>query len=113
MAGRGKKLILCEEDVRTLASFGCTYEEMAAILGCAKDTLTKNYQEIIAAGHEEMKMSIRRERLRIAMDPNHKQQASMLMFMSKVVLGEKEYNVIDDGLNAPKIKIEFVGNDKK
>lgn len=102
------KLELNEEQVRLLASYGCTYEEMAAIFGCAKDTLTKNYTEIIDAGREDMKMCIRRERLKIALDPEHKQQATMLMFLSKVVLGEKEYAVIDDGAKAPKINISFV-----
>lgn len=111
MAGR-KKLSLCEDDVYHLASFGCTYEEIAAIVGCSKDTLTRNYTDIITAGHEDMKMSLRRERLRIAMDSNHKQQASMLMFLSKVILGDKEYAVIDDGRDAPKLKIEFIDSKK-
>lgn len=107
-ATKYKRLEGSEESVRKLAAFGCTYEEIANITGLAKDTLTVKYKDIIREGHDEMKMSLRRERLRIALDPNHKQQATMLIFLSKTVLGDKEYAVIDDGLKAPKIRIEFV-----
>jgi hypothetical protein len=101
------KLQLNEKDIYDLAAIGCTYEEIANLVGCDKSTLEKSYSAIIKSGHDSMKQSLRRERLKIAFDPNHKQQATMLIFLSKVILGEKEYAVIDDGRSAPKIKIEF------
>ena len=101
-----------EEAVRRCAEFGMTYEEMADYFSCAKQTLVDRFQDTIKSGHSEMKESIRRKRLKIAMDDTHKQQASMLMFLSKVVLGEKEYEVVDSGKTPPSIKIEFVDGTK-
>lgn len=89
------KLALNETDIYDLAAIGCTYEEIASLVGCDKDTLVNRFSDTIKAGHDNMKRSLRRERLAIAMDKTHKQQASMLIFLSKTVLGEKEYNVID------------------
>lgn len=106
------KIQLCEDDVKDLAKIGCTYQEIASIVGCSVDTLVRQYKEVIQSGHEDMKASLRRQRLAIALNPEHKQQAAMLIFLSKVILGDKEYEVIDDGRNAPKITVEFVAPDK-
>jgi hypothetical protein len=108
MAGGAQKLQLDEKSITKLASYGCTVQEIAGLLGCSVPTVY-NFKEALEAGQAGMKESIRRERFKIAMDPNHPKQASMLIFLSKTVLGEKEYEVIDNGLNAaPKLKIEFV-----
>ena len=89
------KLALNETDVYDLAAIGCTYEEIASLVGCDKSTLEKRFSGTIKTGHDNMKMSVRRKSFQIAMDDTHKQQASMLIFLRKVVLGDKEYNVID------------------
>lgn len=102
-----------EDEVLKLAQMGATYEEMAHFLGCDKQTLQNRFLDTIHAGHAEAKMSIRRKRLAIAMDETHKQQAAMLIFLSKVWLGEKEYNYIAPGEGgAAPIQIEFITNDR-
>ena len=106
-AGRPRK-ILDENEIQKLARLGCTLEEMADFFSVSKDVLVRNYAAAISEGVAESKVSIRRERLRIALDKNHPKQASMLIFMSKIFLGEKEYAVLDNGeLAPPIIKIEF------
>lgn len=101
-----------EEEVLKLAQIGATHEEMAHVFGCTTQTLLNRFQDLIREGHADAKMSIRRKRLRIAMDDDHKQQASMLMFLSKVWLGEKEYAVVDANGGPAPIQIEFISNDK-
>lgn len=90
-----KKIELDDEQVYKLASIGCTYEEISFFFGCSVDVLRRKYQDVIQSGLSSAKMSIRRERMRIALDPLHKSNAVMLMFLSKTMLGEREYNVVD------------------
>jgi len=115
MATGGRPLKdISEEEVLKLASFGATYEEMAHFFQCDKQTLQNRFLDAIHAGHAEAKMSLRRKRMAIAMNDDHKQQASMLMFLSKVWLGEKEYSYVigskEEG--AAPIQIEFITTNK-
>lgn len=100
MAGR-PKLQLNETDIHDLAAIGCTQDEICSLLGCNPTTLRDKYSAVYEKGNNVMRESIRRKRLKIAMDDTHKMQASMLMFLSKVVLGEKEYSVIDSPRDTP------------
>jgi len=97
-----------EEEVFKLAQIGATSEEMGHFFGCTAQTIMNRFRDTIEAGHSEAKMSIRRKRLQIAMNDDHKQQASMLMFLSKVWLGEKEYAVVDAHNGPAPIQIEFI-----
>lgn len=104
-----KKTELCENEVRKLAELGCTIKEIADFFQINPTTIYDRFKDVVDEGFANCKMSIRRERMIIAMDRNHPKQASMLMFLSKVFLGEKEYAVIENAdKTGPKIKIEFV-----
>lgn len=103
---------ISEDEVKKLAEFGATYEEMAHFFQCDKQTLQNRFLDVIHAGHADAKMSIRRKRMRIAMDDTHKMQTTMLIYLSKVWLGEKEYNYVVNGEGGAPIQVEFVNNDK-
>ena len=49
-----------EHQLQTLASIGCTQEEMAAFFKCSVDTIKRNYAECLHSGVEQGKMSARR-----------------------------------------------------
>lgn len=59
MAGR-PRIEIDEHQLQTLASIGCTQEEMAAFFKCSVDTIKRNYAEVLATGVEQGKMSARR-----------------------------------------------------
>lgn len=85
-------LVECEETkcyvdpklVRSLALIQCTYQEMAATIGCSKTTLEKHFKELINKCKEEGKQSLRRKMFDNAINNNNTQ---MQIFLSKNELG--------------------------
>ena len=59
-SGKTKKIELNEEQVRDLASMGCTMSEMAAFFKCHVDTIRDNYSTALESGREVGKLSARR-----------------------------------------------------
>lgn len=59
-SGKTKKIELNEEQVKDLASMGCTMSEMAAFFKCHPDTLRDNYSSALVSGREVGKLSARR-----------------------------------------------------
>lgn len=56
-----------ENLLENLAALGCTNEEMAPAVGISADTITKRYSELVEAGRNNGKRSIRRQQFRMAM----------------------------------------------
>lgn len=82
----GKPPILLDVDqVRSLAKFGPTYQEMAAHFKCSEDTLRK-YSGIIEEGRQQGRLMIRQKARILAMEGN----VPMLLHAAKHILGEKD-----------------------
>ena len=74
------------EQVQKLAGIGCTNKEIADIVGCSHDTLTRRFSEDLEAGRRQGKASLRRKQYELAMSGN----AAMLIWLGKQVLGQSE-----------------------
>jgi len=77
---------LDEEQIRELASIQCTNAEIAAVMRCNVDTLHDRFSAIIKEAREAGHESLRRAQWKCAMSGN----ASMLMFLGRFYLGQKE-----------------------
>lgn len=77
--------------IEKLASFMCTDEEMASLLGTSVDVLTNNknkeaFSECKKRGIESGKASLRRKQYEVAMKGN----TTMLIWLGKQYLGQAE-----------------------
>lgn len=95
-----------------LAHIGCTIEEIASILGCRKTTLETRYQARIKNGHDNMRMSLRRKQLAIALGRS-KSAATMCIWLGKQLLGQKD-SLEHTGANGGPIvfSLESIGQPK-
>lgn len=80
------KLEIDERKVRTMASFGCTYEEIASVLGCSVKTLKRRYKEAFNRGQDAMRASVRRMQVEKAEAGN----VTMLIWLGKQYLGQTD-----------------------
>jgi hypothetical protein len=95
--GRGiTKRVVFDEDVHKLAAMGCTDSEIARWFGIEESTLKYNFSEIIAKGREQLKQSLRRAQIRLALSGN----ATMLIWLGKNILAQQE-NPVNNEANAP------------
>lgn len=81
----GKKLELDEELLRRVASVGCSYEEIAYIVGCGRHTLMRRYKEVIEKERAKKYASLRAAQFKYALKGN----ASLLIFLGKIYLKQK------------------------
>jgi len=72
--------------VRRLASLHCTIEEIAAVVGCSRDTLERRFRAQIHEGKERGKVSLRRKQWKLAMSGN----ATMLIWLGKQLLEQSD-----------------------
>lgn len=97
-AGR-PKLQLDEDQLRKLAELQCNLTEIAYVMGCSKDTLRKNYQDVIDQGYAMGKVKLRRAMFRNATELNH---AAVQIFLAKNLLGMSDSpSTADDKLILP------------
>lgn len=89
------KADISAEQVMKLASIGCTYAEMAAVLGCNVSTLQRRFAQDIETGREQGKSSVRRMMWR------HGEQGNSvaLKYLVHNVLKEKIEDNSDKDLN--------------
>lgn len=91
---RGRpKLELNEQDIENLASIQCTDEEIAAVLGCSSDTLTRNYAEALQRGKAKGRASLRRRQWKASQDGN----ATLLIWLGKQILGQRDQSDVNLG----------------
>jgi hypothetical protein len=77
-------LELDEELIRKLAEIYCTYDEIALIMGCCRDTLHRKYSDVIKKGHTIAKRSLRRAMFDKALNGKN---TTMMIWLSKQYLG--------------------------
>lgn len=74
------------EQLKALAAMQCTIPEIVAFMGVPKATLERNYSDVIDAGREVGKVSLRRAQYRLALAGN----VTMLIWLGKQMLGQAE-----------------------
>ena len=76
------------EQVRELASIGCTLEEMSRVMRCSESTIKKrpDLREAVDLGSAEMRESLRRMQFRKAREGH----VAMLIWLGKQYLGQKD-----------------------
>ncbi len=91
IVGRDKTIVPAEE-VYKLAQIGCKNQEIADWFGIDENTLTYNFSEDITKGRENLKQSLRRAQLKLALSGN----ATMLIWLGKNILMQQENPVNTD-----------------
>jgi hypothetical protein len=85
--GRGnRKRVVNPEEIYNLAAIGCTDSEIARWFDIAESTLKYNFSEILAKGREDIKMTLRRAQIQLALSGN----ATMLIWLGKQLLNQQD-----------------------
>ena len=91
--GRDKKVVPPNE-VYKLAQIGCKDTEIAAWFGIDENSLRYNFSVELLKGRENLKQSLRRAQLSLALSGN----AVMLIFLGKNYLGQSDNPINTDAL---------------
>jgi hypothetical protein len=95
--GRGiTKKVVFDADVYKLAAMGCSNVEIARWFEIDQNTLDYNFKTILAKGREDLKQSLRRAQIKLALSGN----ATMLIWLGKNILGQSD-NPADSEGNSP------------
>jgi len=73
------------------ARIGCTNVEIAVILGCSEDTLTRRFADVLRKGRQKMNMSLRRMQYRAACAGDR----TILIWLGKQYLGQRDKQEIE------------------
>ncbi len=102
-----------EAQVIRLAAINCSYEEMAAVLGCDESTLTRRFAQVIQTGRASGRMSLKRKQYEIAMKGHY----GMLIWLGKQLLDQRDKNEVtasvDATIHKSKEEKEFIVEFKK
>lgn len=91
MMGRPPKKI-DPEQVKMLASFGCSYVEIGKYFEVDESTIRRRFKAKVEAGKEEMKFGLRRAMWTSAMENN---SIAMQIFMAKNYLNMSDKTSVD------------------
>ena len=89
---RPKKYNIDKEQVKKLATLGCTNKEIADFFGCSADLIEKSYSEFLTKGRAEMKMRLRQLQWKSA----EKGNVVMQIWLGKQSLGQSENIITED-----------------
>lgn len=89
--GRDKKVVPPQQ-VEELASLGCTDKDIANFFGITDQTLRNNFLDNLVKGREDLKVSLRRAQIKLALSGN----AVMLIWLGKNLLGQSDNPVGTD-----------------
>ena len=99
---QGKKLNITNEQieqVKMLASIGCTIPEIAVFLNCSEKTVDRKFVPLIKEGQERLKTSLRRFQFQSAQNGN----VTMQIWLGKQFLSQKDENS-QNGLKTEEIE---------
>ena len=102
------KLEIDQAQVEELASIGCTYGEIGAMVGCSPDTLSNRFSDVIKSGHERRNCSLRRAQYDAAVNGKN---AAMLIWLGKQFLGQREIKMIDVNTLTPQQALAIIAAD--
>ena len=83
--GRPRKPVDVRQ-VRKLAEIGCTYEEIAAVVGVHKSQISRSYATHVKEGHERLRTTMRRAQIKAAKAGS----AVLLIWLGKILLGQRD-----------------------
>lgn len=66
---------------------GCSYAEIAAVVGCDPSTLTRRFAQVIKDGHERRNASVRRAQYDVGVNQKN---PTMLIWLGKQFLGQSD-----------------------
>ena len=85
--GRGRtKRVVFPDDVYNLAVIGCNDREIATWFDVDESTLRYNFKDIMEKAREDLKHSLRRAQIKLALSGN----AVMLIWLGKQILHQQE-----------------------
>ena len=97
------KLDIDGDLVTKFASLGCKTQEIADYFGCNVGTITGRFSEELIKGRADLKMSLRQWQLAAAKKGN----ATLLIWLGKQLLGQKDNDPQDFGVNKEQLKTIF------
>ena len=83
---RPKKYNIKQNEVKKLASNGCSNVEIADFYGCDESLIRKSYSEFLNKGRADMKIKLRKLQWKSA----DKGNVTMQIFLGKNILGQKD-----------------------
>ena len=83
---RPKKYNIKENEVKKLASYGCSNVEIADFYGWDESLIRKSYSEFLNKGRADMKIKLRKLQWKSA----DKGNVPMQIFLGKNILGQKD-----------------------
>ena len=89
---RPKKYNLDTDQIKKLASLGCTNKEISDFFGCSADLLEKSYSEFLTKGSAEQKLRLRQLQWKSA----EKGNIVMQIWLGKQILGQSENTIKED-----------------
>ena len=89
---RPKKYNLDTDQIKKLASLGCTNKEIGDFFGCSADLLEKRYSEFLPKGRAEQKLRLRQLQWKSA----EKGAIVMQIWLGKQILGQSENTIKED-----------------
>ncbi len=89
---RPKKYNLDTDQIKKLASLGCTNKEISDFFGCSADLLEKSYSEFLTKGRAEQKLRLRQLQWKSA----EKGNIVMQIWLGKQILGQSENTIKED-----------------
>ena len=89
---RPKKYNLDTDQIKKLASLGCTNKEIGDFFGCSADLLEKRYSEFLTKGRAEQKLRLSQLQWKSA----EKGNIVMQIWLGKQILGQSENTIKED-----------------
>tara|TARA_Y100000401_G_C8318497_1_gene223915 strand:+ start:410 stop:712 length:303 start_codon:yes stop_codon:yes gene_type:complete len=89
---RPKKYNLDTDQIKKLASLGCTNKEIGDFFGCSADLIEKSYSEFLTKGRAEQKLRLRQLQWKSA----EKGNIVMQIWLGKQYLGQSENTIKED-----------------
>jgi len=78
--------VIDPQSIEMLAGCGCTVAEIAAKLGCSKDTIERRFAAVLKKGRGCRNISLRRKQFELAIAGN----VTMLIWLGKLYLEQRE-----------------------
>lgn len=90
--GRPKAKVDAAE-VRKLASYGCTLNEIADFFGVSTDTIRRRFREDVSKGKVDVKIRLRKAQLKAAIEDRN---PTMLVWLGKNMLSQSDNGFLEE-----------------
>ena len=80
------------EEVRMLASFGCTIMDIGKYFQCSESLIRKRYKDAYEAGEQDLKLKLRQKMMRMSLEDGN---TATVIFLAKNYLGMSDKTAVD------------------